>query len=137
MAIVGRKVIYFMLVVWVGGIAPLTYFNVFARDHYLPPYQIAGLSQPPHLRAIFPGQFSTRVTSQLWQKFIAHADTISTASRLPIISQLFQQSTNMPYLRQTSAPPMAALYLGRLCQCETPVDCSAMLPPPKKPPRRL
>lgn len=136
-ATVGKKLVYLILVVWIGGIAPLTYFNVFAVDHYLPPYQIAGLSQPPKLHAIFPGQFSARINSQLWQKFIAHTDTIATASRLPSVAQLFQQSTDLPCLQQGDALPVVSLYLGRLCLCETPVDCSTTLPPPKKPPRWL
>jgi hypothetical protein len=89
------------------------------------------------LRLHLPETLSTRINNQLMRTFTSHADAISTRSRLPIITLLFQHSTDLPYLNKIDAQRITALYLGRLCLCETPVDCSISPPPPEKPPRYL
>lgn len=136
MASFGKKLIYLAFVLWAGGIAPLTYFNIFASDHFLPPYQVAFFNRPLHLRAKLPGSLAGRVNKNIREKLAAPTESMSARGRLPVIASMFEHGTDLPYLTfgQGLWPGITA-YGGRLCLNTPPVDCSTTLPPPRKPPR--
>lgn len=86
-----KKIGAILFVVWIAGLAPLIYINVFAASHFVPTYRIA-IFEPPHRRAInLPTSVEARVVQQLKQRFMGQQSTIEAAPLPVIITQL--QST--------------------------------------------
>jgi hypothetical protein len=80
-----------LFVVWIGGLAPLTYVNVFAASHFVPAYRIAIFESPRRLAANLPTSLEAQVLQQLKQRFMGQQDRVDIP-HLPTVVTQFQST---------------------------------------------
>ncbi|HEX9922506.1 MAG TPA: hypothetical protein VGD99_07575 [Anaerolineae bacterium] len=78
-----------LFVVWIGGLAPLTYVNVFAASHFVPAYRIAIFESPRRLAANLPTSLEAQVLQQLKQRFMGQQSRVDIP-HLPTVVTQFQ-----------------------------------------------
>ena len=122
------RIIYYVLVVLVGGVGPLTYFDAFLPEH-IHPYHLSFLELPAHHHNPLP---PAAVNGLQPHQFPALAPS---DGRAPGLAQFFNTGLADGYVLpgKTTAAPRAALVAG--LWNFSPTNLSAVLPPPKKPPK--
>lgn len=134
---IGKKFIYGLFILWVCGLAPLTYFNTFAADHFVQPYKIA-LFQKSRPSLHVPPDLLNRQRMQQLNRRLTHQHHITTTqSSVHQVVQLLQSTMGNLSLPSVVASALLVVFLGRLNQRNYLTGYVADLPPPKKPPRFL
>lgn len=132
--IAALKFIYGLLILWIGVLSPLVYFDLFAINHFVQPYhfvQFASIIQKE--RTNFEAAPS-RLKQRLLQRFKSQQDYIDTSSLPAGQNHLFQWAMSQLYLVAGIAGALLLLF-GRLSSSGQTNDTSADLPPPDRPPQ--
>jgi hypothetical protein len=125
-----------LFVVWIGGLAPLTYVNVFAASHFMPAYRIAIFESPRRLVANLPTSLEVQVLQQLKQRFMGQQSRVDIP-HLPVVITHFQATLEHSCLLG-GKPRLAFLpYMGRTNLTTGLLAESAWLALPDPPPRSL
>jgi hypothetical protein len=123
-----------LFILWVGGLAPLVYFDLFAVNHRIQPYRFALFEARPEARL----SSSEIVEPQLRQRIVRHLapqqDFLSPDSLFSGPVHLFQGSLGQLYLIAGTIGLLLLLF-RRLNLAGQPAGVSAELPPPERPPR--
>lgn len=77
-----------LFVVWIGGLAPLTYVNVFAASHFVPAYRIAIFEPPRRIAANLPTSLEAQVLQQLKQRFMGQQSRVDIPHLPAVVTQL-------------------------------------------------
>jgi hypothetical protein len=131
-----RKIGYFLFVVWIAGLAPLTYVNVFAASHFVPLYRIAIFEPPRRSPVRLPTSLEAQILQQLKRRVMGQQSMLE-APHLPTIITHFQSTLENSccfggLLRLVSLP-----HIGRTNLTTGLLAESVWLPLPDPPPRPL
>ena len=132
-----KKFAYLGLILWLGVLAPITYFNVFATDHLVQPYRIAVFEKMPQKRSL-PAEMISQQTLMHLKQALTNQHNFITAKRSFASFTLFLQSTlSSASLAGNAALLLLAFYFGGLVPKNHRLEPSNVITPPKRPPRFL
>jgi hypothetical protein len=130
-----RKLVYGFFIVWIGSLAPLTFFNTFAVSHPVQPYRIALFERMPQFQAQLPAELAALQRHRLTQQLTGQHDSLSNRGFLFSLAQSLLSSLSHLSLFGTALWLPLVLYLGRLISRGRLAKPSTCPPPPDKPPR--
>ena len=137
LSLILKKVAYIGLILWLGVLAPITYFNVFATDHLIQPYSIAIFEKMPQQRPLPAEILSQQTMLHLKQALTNQQNFITAKSPFAAFAQLLQSTLGPASLAGSAALLLLAFYWGQLTPKNHRLEPSYMSAPPKKPPRFL
>lgn len=132
-----NKVAYIGLILWLGVLAPITYFNVFATDHLIQPYSIAVFEKMPQKRPLPAEILSQQTRLHLKQILTDQHNFITAKSPFAAFAQLLQSTLGSAALAGSAALLLLAFYWGQLLPKNHRLEPSHVIAPPKQPPRFL
>lgn len=137
LVLVLKKIAYIGLILWLGILAPITYFNVFAADHMVQPYSIAIFEKMPHKRPLPAEIVSQQTLIHLKQSLSNQHNFITTPNPFVAIASFLQSTLSPALLAGSAALLLLVFYSGQLTLQNCLLESSNHVAPPKKPPRFL
>ncbi|MCB0209549.1 MAG: hypothetical protein KDJ52_09475 [Anaerolineae bacterium] len=132
-----KKIAYIGLILWLGVLAPITYFNVFATDHLVQPYSIAVFEKMPQKRSLPAEIISQQALIHLKQALSNQQPFVTTKSPFATFTQFLQSTISSASLVGSGALLLLAFYFGAIVPKNHRLEPSHVIAPPKKPPRFL
>ncbi|HMR62906.1 MAG TPA: hypothetical protein PKE64_02750 [Anaerolineae bacterium] len=130
-----KKLAYGFFILWIGFLAPLTFFNSFALSHPVQPYRIALFERMPQLQPEFPAELAALQFHRLTQQLTGQSDSLSNRGFLFSLAQSLLSSLSHLSFFGTALWLPLVLYLGRLLPRVRLAKPSTGSAPPDKPPR--
>lgn len=135
--VVAKKLAYFGLILWLGILAPITYFNVFAADHMVQPYKVAVFETMPQKRQLPAELLSQQNVIRLKQSLTDQKDLITARTPFTSFSQSLQTTLSQIIFSSGVAMLLLAFYCGPFKRKYYLPEDGNFIAPPKKPPRFL
>ena len=132
--IAALKFIYGLLILWIGVLSPLVYFDLFAVNHFVPPYHFVQFEPLVQKERTNFEAAPSQLKQRLLQRFKSHQNYINASSLPAGQNHLFQWAMSQLYLVAGIAGALFLLF-GRLSASGQPDATSADLVPPDKPPQ--
>jgi hypothetical protein len=128
-----EKIIYGLLVLCVGGVGSLTYFDAFVPQH-THPYHLTILEEPNHSHNPLPLPVET-ARQRLKSQLAAHPTLLAAHDAIPGLAFFTQSTLGQGYVLTEGRIEFCVCpsLIGRLPAVD-PAERSALLLPPDKPP---
>jgi hypothetical protein len=126
------RIIYYLLIVLVGGVGPLTYFDAFLPGH-THPYHLSFLEPPAHHHNPLPPAAAHGLRPHSPQAGIVALTPFH--GRTPGLAQIFDSGLADGYVLPGQIKAVSHVALIAALWNFTPTNLSAVLPPLKKPPK--